>query len=124
MAIDKNIQEELRNKLLEEKSRIENELARFAKPTEVPGDYETKFDDIGKDEGENASEVEEYADNLALENTLEKELKKINNALERIADDAYGICENCGEEIDIERFKVYPAAENCIKCKQKITAEK
>lgn len=124
MAIDKKIQEELKNKLLEEKSRIENELARFARPTEVPGDYETKFDDIGKDEGENASEVEEYADNLALENTLEKELKKINNALERIADGTYGICKNCGEEIDIERLKAYPAAENCIKCKQKITAEK
>lgn len=124
MAIDKNIQEELKNKLSEEKARIENELARFAKPTGVLDDYETKFSDIGKDEGENASEVEEYADNLALENTLEKELKKINNALERMADGTYGICKNCGEMIDIERLKAYPAAQNCIKCKQKITAEK
>lgn len=76
MAIDKKIQEELKDKLLGEKTGIENELARFAKPTEVPGDYETKFDDIGKDEGENASEVEEYADNLALEKYFRKRTEK------------------------------------------------
>lgn len=124
MAIDKKIQEELKNKLLEEKSRIEKDLAIFAKPTRIPGDYETKFDDIGKDEGENASEVEEYADNLALENTLEKELKKINNALGRMGEGTYSICQNCGETIDIERLKAYPAAQNCIKCKQKLTTAK
>ncbi len=124
MAIDKKIQEELKNKLLGEKARIESELAKFAKPTGIPGDYETKFENIGTDIDENASEVEQYADNLALENTLEKELSKINKALEKIAGNAYGVCQNCGEEINIERLKVYPAAQNCIKCKQKITAGK
>lgn len=117
MAIDKKIQEELKNKLLVEKSRIESELGRFAKPTDVPGDYETKFEDIGRSIDENASEVEGYADNLALEDTLEKELKKVNNALEKIGSGDYGICQNCGEEIDIERLRTYPAAQNCIKCK-------
>ena len=121
--MDKNIQEELKNKLLEEKNKIESQLTRFAKPTEIEGNYETKFENIGEDTDENASEVEEYADNLALENTLEKELKKINNALEKIANGTYGICKNCGQEIEIERLRAYPAAENCITCKKKITAE-
>lgn len=124
MAIDKKIQEELKNKLLEEKSRIEKELAAFARPTETPGNYETRFENIGTDIDENASEVEQYADNLALENSLEKELKKINIALEKMEGGAYGICQNCGEEIDIERLRAYPVAQNCIKCKQKIAAKK
>ncbi len=124
MTIDQKIQEELKNKLLEEKSKIENELAKFAKPTEIPGDYATKFENVGTNIDENASEVEQYTDNLALENTLEKELKKINNALERMKQNIYGVCKNCGEEIDIKRLKVYPAAENCTRCKQKITAGK
>jgi len=124
MALDKNTLEELKTKLQREKTRIESELAQFAKPTGIPGDYETKFENIGTDIDENASEVEQYADNLALENTLEKELSKINKALEKIANHTYGLCQNCGEEIDIKRLKVYPAAQNCIKCKQKIMAKK
>ncbi len=84
MAIEQKILEGLKNKLLEEKSRIESELSRFAAPTGVPGNYETRFENIGTDTDENASEVEGYADNLALENTLEKRLKDITDALDRI----------------------------------------
>jgi RNA polymerase-binding protein DksA len=117
MAIEPKILEELKNKLLEEKTKLEGELSRFARPTEIPGDYETKFDDIGTDVDENASEVEEYTDNLALENTLEKRLKEIIEALERISSGTYGMCENCKQEIDLERLRAYPAARTCIKCK-------
>ena len=117
MAIEPKILEELKNKLLAEKTKIEDELSRFARPTEIPGDYETKFDDIGTDVDENASEVEEYTDNLALENTLEKRLKEIIEALERISGGTFGVCENCKQEIDLERLRAYPAARTCIKCK-------
>jgi DnaK suppressor protein len=119
MAIDSKLKEELKNSLLEEKKRIEEELSRFAKPTEVAGDYKTQYEDIGSGTDENASEVEAYADSLALENTLEKELGKVTGALERMENGTYGFCQNCQEAIDIERLKAYPAAQNCIQCKQK-----
>jgi RNA polymerase-binding protein DksA len=118
MAIDKKIQEELKIKLLDEKKRTEDELSRIAKPTDVPGDYETRYEDIGTDTDENASEVETYTDNLALEDNLEKELRKINEALAKMESGSYGMCGNCKQEIDIERLMAYPAAINCIKCKQ------
>lgn len=117
MAINKALQDQFKTKLLEAKNRLESELLRFAKPTDQLGDYETRFDDIGKDADENASEVEEYTDNLALENTLEKELRDVNDALSRMEKGSYGICDDCRQEIDIERLKAYPAARNCIKCK-------
>ncbi|EKE15638.1 MAG: transcriptional regulator, TraR/DksA family [uncultured bacterium] len=108
---------EIKNTLLEKKGQLESELERLAKPTSVPGEYETTFDNIGTAEDENASEVEEYADNLALESNLENQLKEINEALEKIESETYGYCENCKQPISIERLKAYPAAKNCVQCK-------
>lgn len=116
MPIDEKIKEELKNKLLEEKGRLEKELSSFARPTGVPGSYETKFEDIGTDPDENASEVEAYADNLALENNLEKQLREINEALDRMDKGTYGICDNCRQEIGLDRLRAYPAAIKCLKC--------
>ena len=117
MALKKEIVEELKNKLLQEKARLEEELGVIGKPTDKEGDYETKFDDIGRGKEDNASEVEEYAENVAVEDNLEKQLKEVSDALKRIEKGAYGICENCGQEIDVERLRAYPAARTCIKCK-------
>jgi len=44
-------------------------------------------------------------------------LKKINEALERIALGEYGECENCGETISVKRLMARPVAELCIDCK-------
>lgn len=116
MSLNKETLKEFKEKLLTEKTKLEEELSRFAKATDAPGEFETKIGNIGTDEDENASEVEEYADNLALENSLEKQLKDALDALKKIDDRTYGKCLNCQEYIDIERLKAYPAAKNCIKC--------
>lgn len=116
MTLDPKILAELKEKLLEEKTKVQQDLGRIAKPSTSAGDYETNFSEIGTDEDENASEVEEYADNLALENTLEKQLKDILEALERIENGTYGKCENCDAEIPLERLRAYPAAKTCINC--------
>ena len=44
-------------------------------------------------------------------------IQKIEDALARIEDGTYGICERCGEEIDLARLKVRPVATYCIECK-------
>lgn len=116
MTINKELQEELKNKLLEEKERLENELSRFADPEGKSGEYKTRYEDVGSSRDDNASEVEAYSDNLALEDTLEKELKKVNGALERLENGTYGFCSNCNKEIGEDRLKAYPAANTCIKC--------
>ena len=115
--ISEELKKELKGKLEEEKSNLERDLNKIAKPTGTSGDYETNFDELGTDKEDNATEVEEYSDNLAVESSLEGQLKDINDALERMENGTYGICDNCNEEIDIERLKVYPAARTCIKCK-------
>lgn len=47
-----------------------------------------------------------------------KLITKIREALERIEEGTFGICELCGEEISEQRLEVRPVTTLCIKCKQ------
>jgi DnaK suppressor protein len=44
-------------------------------------------------------------------------IHKIRNSLEDIQNGEYGICEDCGKAIAIERLKARPVARRCIRCK-------
>lgn len=46
-------------------------------------------------------------------------IKKIKNALERIENGTFCICERCGGDISIKRLKARPVATLCIECKIK-----
>ena len=46
-------------------------------------------------------------------------IKKIRNSLEAIETEEYGICEDCGEDISIQRLKARPVTSFCIECKTK-----
>jgi DnaK suppressor protein len=64
-----------------------------------------------------ASQEEEL--NLALR-TRDRELKlvkKIEEAIERIDQNDYGYCTDCGAEIGIGRLEARPTATQCIDCK-------
>lgn len=56
---------------------------------------------------------------LSLSENVKDLLKKVNEALDRIENGTYGICEMCGQSIPEERLKALPYANLCIKCKQK-----
>ena len=116
MTLDSQTLAELKEKLLQEKTRIKEEIARIAKPTKDAVSFKTTFNEIGADEDENASEVEEYTDNLAMESALEKQLKDIMEALNKIESGNYGKCENCGANIPAERLMAYPSAKKCLNC--------
>lgn len=45
-------------------------------------------------------------------------IAKVNEALERIEDGTFGICEVCGEEIGEKRLEARPVTTLCIECKQ------
>ncbi|HBI16760.1 MAG: hypothetical protein UR60_C0039G0008 [Candidatus Moranbacteria bacterium GW2011_GWF2_34_56] len=105
--------------LTEQKNKLEGELGRIAKPTSDNGDYETTHEEIGSDREDNASEVEEYVENVALESNLEEQLKDINHALEKIKNGTYGVCEECGANISPERLEANPSAKKCMQCASK-----
>ncbi len=53
-----------------------------------------------------------------LNRCIEK-VKNINQALHRIHDETYGLCEMCGAVIPSKRLNVLPFAKQCIDCKSK-----
>jgi RNA polymerase-binding protein DksA len=68
------------------------------------------------DSGERAKEMEDSEVVDALGNEAREEIQKISAALERIDRGAYGICPECGVDIDSARLEAYPYAEDCIDC--------
>jgi RNA polymerase-binding protein DksA len=56
---------------------------------------------------------------LSLSENVKDLLQRVNEALARIEEGTYGICEICGEKIPEERLEALPYANLCILCKQK-----
>ena len=54
---------------------------------------------------------------LRIRDRERKLIFKIQEALQRLEEGEYGICEECGEEIGIERLKARPVTTLCISCK-------
>lgn len=51
--------------------------------------------------------------------THRETLLKIDEALRKIREGTYGKCEDCGEDISVERLKVLPFAIYCIDCQER-----
>jgi len=120
--MDKKTLEHFKNKLLERKKKIEEELATIAqKDDKLKGDYDTRYPDFGTSQSsdEEASEVTAYESTLPIEYALELRLADINAALKKIEIGEYGICENCHEPIDPKRLEIMPEARLCLKCQKK-----
>ena len=45
-------------------------------------------------------------------------LEKIERALQKLADHTFGRCEECGEEISLQRLEARPETSLCISCKE------
>lgn len=116
--------EKIKGILLEEKERFERELSQFAeKNPRVEGDYDAQFPEFGEKDDDNAQEVEQYTVRKPLEISLEKTLRDVNNALERLDEGTYGICKYCGEPIDEKRLLARPTSSSCVSCKKTLTDE-
>ncbi len=56
---------------------------------------------------------------LGLATNEQKILDRINEALEKLDDHTFGLCELCGKKISKVRLKAVPYAELCVPCQQK-----
>ena len=68
------------------------------------------------DSKERAKEFEDNEVVDALGNEAREELAKISSALQRMESGEYGLCVECGLEINKARLEVYPYADECIEC--------
>ncbi len=80
---------------------------------------ESEFDkDDLPDEIDHASSEYSQSLTLRLRDREQYLLNKIMKALKKIDEGTYGVCESCGDDIDVKRLMARPVATLCIKCKE------
>ncbi|NQT32424.1 MAG: TraR/DksA C4-type zinc finger protein [Candidatus Omnitrophica bacterium] len=55
---------------------------------------------------------------LGLAEEERERLFALDDALKRVDEGIYGLCDSCGVKISKQRLKVMPQAKNCIKCQE------
>ena len=81
-----------------------------------------KGNDLSIDDSETPDPVDlavrNYSKNvmLAVSENESRQLTLIDEALRRIEDDEYGLCQNCEKEINPKRLVALPSARYCIDC--------
>jgi DnaK suppressor protein len=64
-----------------------------------------------------------FIDRSLSQNICDREslrIRKIQQALDDLANGVYGICDSCGDDIAVKRLKANPVARHCIRCKTEI----
>ena len=98
--------------LLEMKEQLHREMQ-----VRVKGETEGVKDD-GRDTYDLASDERDREINFILNDREREKLHAIDEALERIKDKTYGICESCEGEIQLGRLKVLPFTRLCVRCQE------
>jgi DnaK suppressor protein len=115
--MNQQLVEENKAKLETERKRLLGILGRNADQEgagEFPGDFKPRFQEVGREDGENASEVEQYTNDLGEVQALEQRLGQVDAALARIANGTYGKCTQ-GDDIEEDRLRAVPEADTCMK---------
>ena len=83
--------------------------------------------DEGRDTYDLASDERDREINFILNDREREKLHAIDDALQRIKEKTYGICEcgceNCEGEIQLGRLKVLPFTRLCVKCQEEMEKE-
>ena len=99
--------------------RLESE--RLAKTAEVASVDRDLLDltDEPQPELEGRAQEETVASVLRqIEDRDHQALADIDEALARVADGTYGVCEECGEDIPVARLRAVPTARRCVDCQR------
>ncbi len=103
----------IKDMLLKMREDLVHEIARRSKATTEPG-----AQDIG-DILDSVSEERTRELDMILTDREKRKLLQIDDALDRIEDETYGLCEDCGTKIPRARLKVLPFAKFCVECQEK-----
>ncbi len=103
--------DEMRDMLLQMRRELLEDVSQTVK---AESDY-LRFD-VG-DFYDHASSDRDRELSLTLTDRERDKLRLIDEALRKIEDGSYGICESCGDEIGEDRLRAMPLAKLCLSCK-------
>jgi DnaK suppressor protein len=76
--------------------------------------------EIAQDDGDKSVEDHGLHVQSAVQSMKSEQLDDIEQALKKLSEGSYGICEECGSEIPLQRLKIQPAASYCVACQEEI----
>src|SRR5215472_7659190 len=107
----------VREHLQETKTKLTGEI-----DSELRAEREGNKDE-GMDTYDLASEERDREINFILSDRERVKIKQIDDALDRIDDGSYGVCDSCGLEIAEERLDAMPFTRLCRDCQQDMERE-
>lgn len=117
VKISKKLLSQIEKKLLDEKTAITKQIE------ELKADDPFSDPDHVNDNAAVDTEVREQHFHQIIEaeiNSLQKRLKDIDLALQKIKKDRYGLCAKCNKPIPLARLELIPEAQYCVECENKL----
>jgi len=110
------------------KKRLESELNRTVERIRHMGGAALSESLLGRagDTSQLADEVdviqvnEDREMNFATRSLLVERANRLAEALERLRDGEYGVCQECGEKIAPARLKAMPEVVTCVRCQDRL----
>jgi DnaK suppressor protein len=110
--IDIKILEQLKKKLIATEAQLAGEIAELKKNPDMGSDVDA-FD-------EETDEAEEFSANQGALQDLKERYQNVKDALGKMTDGDYGMCEKDKQPIEIEILTVDPESRYCKACKLKL----
>ncbi|HLR33865.1 MAG TPA: TraR/DksA C4-type zinc finger protein [Tissierellales bacterium] len=113
-----DIKEYYRKRLLEEKQNLEKTIKQMDNEDKI-GSMENYYSELSYRDNHPAdlgTEVFIMEQERGLKNSTANTLAEIEDSLEKIGDNTFGLCNICGNEIDRERLDTIPYLKLCINC--------
>ena len=99
-----------------ERDEILSDLKGMALKDPITGEFSATSDTsiTEADDSDLDDRNEGFEEDSALTDTLSAHLKEIEGALAKIESGTFGICENCGSQIEEDRLIANPSAPTCV----------
>ena len=119
MALTKERIKHLRQLLITERAKLAQEIRNIAhdaatSPRDASGDlsaYTVHLADM-------AADTYDRELSMNIVSSEQEILYQIDDALKRLDDGSYGVCQQCNQPITMSRLKAVPYASLCIKCQR------
>ncbi len=112
--LDKKTIAKFKKLLLKQREEIVGEVKQMVESSKEMGQ------DGIQDIGDEAANIYNKQVLLSLNENERIRLQEVDESLDRIENETYGICEECGGPISLKRLEVRPVAKYCVPCLTKL----
>ena len=109
---------EVERSLLARRARLRAQIFQLSEDEMALAESRDQEGGAFGDHGDVASDLIEQEIDEALEEETRLELAEVEDALDRLQNGRFGLCEDCGQPIAPARLEARPWARRCVQCQQ------